>query len=216
MEFTANFKSLVLIGGFNPSILTPDFLEKYCGFTRPEKPEGQSTPVMAQIVFSDIMFLAELNRFQVVTRNLKDFRDRFPLDVMIKYLEVLRYTPLDMFGINLNYCMKGVNVGALSDLIRDPFRLEETIGVAPMLAALETGRGPEGRLEVKNSTITFMLGDGIKNSVRLDFAPDGITVNNNFEVNGLKEDRERVRLLEAKYPELVTSNEGLIARIGKI
>ncbi len=65
MEIKANYHSVIAIGGFNPAILTPDFLREYCSFQSDHEPTGLTTPVTTKLKYGNIEFVMELNRFQI-------------------------------------------------------------------------------------------------------------------------------------------------------
>ena len=64
MKIQLNFKSVVVIGAFNPSILTPAFLKECCEFNTTHEPTGRTTPVASEISYGNTKFLLELSKFQ--------------------------------------------------------------------------------------------------------------------------------------------------------
>lgn len=61
MKIKPNFHSVVILGGFNPSILTPTFLKQFCDFKTEQNPTGHTTAVMTEIKYGNLLFQMELN-----------------------------------------------------------------------------------------------------------------------------------------------------------
>ncbi len=102
MERKNKFISIVAIGNFNPAILKPHFLSEKCGFKSESQPKGRTTPVVSEVVFDNITFLMDLERFQITERHPADFKETKTIKIMKKYLEVLSYTPVYTMGSNFN------------------------------------------------------------------------------------------------------------------
>lgn len=214
MTFKANYKSVIAVGGFNPTILTPDFLGDYCLFRSDEEPRGSTTPVLAEIVYGNIRFLAELNRLQITLSEIENFEGIFPIDVMIKYLEVLKYTPLSLFGINFNYQLSEINEPNVKQALKEPFQLEKTFGFVPSSVVLRATKPNGDGLSLNELTVTQHVTTEIKNSLKFSFGNEIITVNENYEVSGLDKNRERISAIIDNYPKLLENNSKLIKLIG--
>ncbi len=213
MKIANNYKSVVVIGGFNPTILTPSFLEKCCGYTSEHKPSGQTTPVASEMKFGNTHFLMELNKFQVSVQNPNSLEEVFPLDLAVKYLQVLEYTPLQMFGINYNYSLSEMNIDALRKLLSDPWTTGDKLGIEPLRVALNIHR-PNGKgLTIQDITVVDMLDDSIKHNLRITIEDEGVMVNNNFEVVRLDEERERINIIPDRYDDLVKSNNEFLDQV---
>jgi hypothetical protein len=104
MKTKNNFISIITLGNFNPAILTPSFLSEHCGYKAisNSKPKGQTSPVASVIDFENITFLVELEKFQIMEKNLSNFKDNTIIDLALNYLQKLRFTPLFVMGINFN------------------------------------------------------------------------------------------------------------------
>lgn len=214
MIFKANYKSVIAIGGFNPTILTPDFLRDYCSFRSDHEPLGRTTPILAEIVYGNIKFLAELNRFQIFLDEIEGFEGIFPIDTMIKYLEVLKYTPLTLFGINFNYQLSDINERIIRQALKNPFQLEKTFGFIPSSVLLSATKPNGDGLSLSELTVTHNLKPEIKNSVRISFSNKILTVNENYELSGLDIDRDRIGAIIENYPVFLENNSTLIKLIG--
>ena len=216
MKLEINYKSIVVIGGFNPTILTPPFLSKFCSFSSSHEPEGQTTPVISEIRFGNIHFLMELNKFQIDMQKVSDFGEKYPLDIMTKYLEVLQYTPIKLLGINFNYKLSDFNIQAFVERVKDPFKIEENFGITPISVFLGVKKPNGAGLHISEITMDHQLDGEIKNSIKFIFEPPWVLVNNNFEINGLETDRGRMSIIPARYDALVESNESLVRKLGDL
>ena len=103
MKVEINYLSIVAIGSFNPDILTPEFLEKYCDVKFEGAPKYKSMPNMVSDIDSgNIKYLMQINRFQITENGLADFNNNQIITIMCKYLEILNYTPIIKIGFNFN------------------------------------------------------------------------------------------------------------------
>jgi len=69
-----NYINMVVLGNFNPSILSHDFLVAECGFDLGNEPteENPPMPVVASLGYGDISFFADLGRLQITEKKCKD------------------------------------------------------------------------------------------------------------------------------------------------
>ena len=216
MKATPIHKSVVAIGGFNPTILAPDFLNKYCSFKSSEKPIGRSTPVLAEIKFGNVKFLMELNKFQILEEPSDNFNKEFPLDIMLSYLKILEYTPLVLLGLNFNYSLTEFDYSALREALFTPSQTEKIFDINPISLAL-AATNPSGK-ELKLSEIAFVYQyyKDIKTNKKVNFKEDSINLNLNYEVNGLNKERDNIHQFTKKYSSFVANNETMIKTIGGI
>ncbi len=208
-----NYKSTVTIGGFNPTILTPDFLRECCSYKSEHTPKGQTTPVLTEIKFGNVHFLMELNKFQIQLLDIKDFSELFPLDLIEKYLDVLQYTPLKLFGINLNYSVYDINIDHVVSLLKDPFSVGSNLGIVPYSVLLGAKKPNGDGLSLNELTIVHQIDNDIKNSIKFSVKTDCVTINNNFEVDRLESDRTRTKLLTSRYEEILSKNDELLKKL---
>ena len=75
MNVKNNFLSIIGLGNFNPSILTPKFLSEVCEFEFKEKPKGKITPVVTNIKYGNLQFIVELEKLQILERDVSNFCD---------------------------------------------------------------------------------------------------------------------------------------------
>ena len=104
---TNNCINLVVLGNFNPSILTHNFLVTECGFglNKPSK-KDHHMPVMASLEYEDISFFADLGRLQITEKNCKEPRQSKLPEYLATYLEKLPYTPIIKCGANFSYSIE--------------------------------------------------------------------------------------------------------------
>jgi hypothetical protein len=109
-----NFLSLVALGRPNPQILTVDFLKVNKIISTDEPPFDKlfqqekavkkflSVPGFTNLVLGNIEFIVDETRFQIREDGISGWTETKIIDIAKKYFEVLRYTPLNLVGINLN------------------------------------------------------------------------------------------------------------------
>lgn len=213
MKKKVNYKSVVVIGAFNPSILTPGFLVEYCSFKPGQEPVGQSTPVATEISFGNVRFIMELSKFQISVHEIDDFAGTFPLEVAGAYLTVLQHTPLSIAGLNLNYSLTDIDISRVCGKIRDPFGIGSVLHVKPTAVSVAASRQDSENLVVKELSFIQMLDDCVKNNIRISVGADSITINNNFEVSDLADNRAGFAILTDKYDSFVELDLKLIDRL---
>jgi len=146
--FEGVFSSIVFIGRHNPQILNHDFLVKHNVLPKDQPPfkelfakEGAqpfsefiSTPVLATIKYGPISIVVEESHFQTVDRRFEDPPSSPIMQIAKRYFgELLRYTPLQLGGINLNGVIR------FSD-VKDEHAFDERLGVdrAPLSGMVRT------------------------------------------------------------------------------
>jgi hypothetical protein len=216
MEIKPNYQSVVAIGGFNPAILTPDFLRNQCHFESDHEPTGLTTPVTTKLKYGNIEFIMELNRFQVKLEEIQDFADKSIVDVVLEYLRILEYTPLSMLGLNFNYLLIGMDNAALAKLFEKPLRIGAKLDLAPISLTV-VARKPDGAgIAVTEATVNHLVANDIKNSIRISLESNSLTVNNNFEIGNLEGNRDRISLLESEYSGFIENNGRLIEKLERL
>ena len=98
--------NLVVLGNFNPSILTHKFLTTECGFVdlgnKPTE-ENPPMPVVASLGYGDISFFADLGRLQITEKNCGNPKQSKLPGYLATYLEKLPHTPITKCGANFSY-----------------------------------------------------------------------------------------------------------------
>ncbi len=213
MSTSFNFKSIVVIGSFNPTILTPDFLLGCCEFKSDHKPVGRTTPVASEIVYGSTHFLVELGKFQITESHPGSFEDTFPNETAVRYLDTLRYTPLQLAGLNFNTSLAVQSLPRVREVIGDIWSIGEKLDI-DILNATVIARRPNGHgLIATEATLVHMLDADLKNQIRVITEDEKVVVNNNFEIGHLEEDRDRLKILFDKYSDIVRYNTELLKKI---
>ena len=102
-----NFVSVVALGSQNPQILNEDFLKvnkiipsEQSIFEK--KTNFISTPILTTIAFGSVEIIVEERRFQIRHTNLPSWTETPIFDIVIKYYDVLKFTPVETAGFNFN------------------------------------------------------------------------------------------------------------------
>jgi len=216
MKTSINYKSVVIIGSFNPMILTPSFLRDSCGFKSEHEPKGQTTPVASEIRLGNTHFLAELSKLQITVQDLDSFDSLFPWDLAARYLDILKYTPLNMAGVNFNYALSGFDMTSLQNILQNPWEVGAKLDLDPtgMIFILRKHNSEE--LGLSDLTVVHQVYDNMKNTVKLTFDSPVLTINSNFEVDKLDSDREKIHVISERYDELVALNQRFIDRVSEL
>lgn len=214
MKIKNNYKSVVAIGGFNPSILTPGFLHQYCSFKSDYKPDGRTTPVLSEIKFGNIHFLMELNKFQILLQPIDNFEKDYPLSIILSYLNILEYTPLLILGVNFNYSISEIDKSSLRAALKDPFQLNKVFDITPTFVLFKAIKPNSQGLELNELTFVHDFTPDIKNRVQITFSESFITINDNYEVAGLDADRQRTKIIADNYSKCFEHNIKLNKQIG--
>ncbi|MBI5554472.1 MAG: hypothetical protein HY920_01285 [Elusimicrobia bacterium] len=120
MEVTNNFFSLVALGNFNPAILKHEFLKNECNLNLPD-PIAISPPqfpVISQIRYPNkLELLMELGKFTLVEPLESAINKSMSLEIFEKYIEKLRFTPVEIIGANVNTNIIFTSQDELNNLI---------------------------------------------------------------------------------------------------
>jgi len=217
MKTENNFISVVCIGNFNPSILTPDFLAEVCGFKFEDSPKGGTSPVLSRVAYGNLEFLVELQKLQILERSIQDFRNSKVIGYFEEYVNILKHTPIFACGVNLNVNVADFAPDAVKknldnrDMIFDLLGAKEVVfekkDVANRERTEEDWVSHDFRcVAEEDSTLHLNVSKG--NSV--------ITVNLNFEVRGLDKDSSRVGLIGHNLGKLVDKNEIILKSIMEV
>jgi hypothetical protein len=112
-----DYINLVVLGNFNPSILTHNFLTAVCGFDLGSKPTEKNLPlpVVASLSYGEISFFADLGRLQITEKNCRNPKKSKLPTYLKTYLNKLPHTPITKCGANFN-CNIEVREKKLKDI----------------------------------------------------------------------------------------------------
>jgi len=111
-ELNKKSVNVVVLGRQNPQILNIDFLKSNEIITVTESPFKElfekekpfdkfvSTPVFTNLVLGPIEFVVDERRFSIRDKTIDDWVDTSIFDIALRYFETLRYTPINIIGIN--------------------------------------------------------------------------------------------------------------------
>jgi len=105
VKYKNNYINLVVLGSFNPGILTHEFLTKECHLVLGEQTHSQPVPVpvVASLEYGKVTFFADLGRLQITENSCENPEKSLIPQYAQTYLEKLEYTPLNKCGANFSY-----------------------------------------------------------------------------------------------------------------
>lgn len=203
-----NFFSIIAVGAFNPLILSKDFIEKECGYVFAADPEVNATPVFTTIKGVGIELTIELERFQIMTKSFEIDTMQSLLDLMLRYLEILAYTPLRAIGINFNYSVYDINTQRINDEFDR--KLVEYFGIGhgdlELLSTIHYDKS--GARTLREGEIRCIYNDPILMRFKFNRFNGNMIVNLNYEVPNLRTDRKAmVKLAEDLHNILENRNK---------
>ncbi len=223
MDLKLGFVSTVVIGRFNPSILTAEFLKNECGI---EIGEGKTVtpgqvPIAREIHFREkgTQFLADLERFQVRESEISDIAEARSPEFVRIYLERLPYTPIVACGVNFAYVIrleeadkKGfqaflANETVLFDLFQiDSFDLDTE-------RSHVNGKNAFTRLW----NLNFEIKEGLKLAIRIRLLErDNVyEMNHNIEAPNLDKNKEHLALITDNLHQNITYHKDIIDKFFK-
>lgn len=201
MEIKNKFLSIVTLGSFNPSILTPIFLNEQNIWQPDDSTKGKTTPVASELNFKDVSFFTELERFQASHHNPDDFKDSPIVEAVYKYLDVLKYTPVFIQGVNFNlnltnYHSNKIIEAVFSDPETEFFKLIE--GVEAFQFDIKSKVNKEYK-EITSFNCKYYIDVKKTVSINIRKLDDLITLNYNYEVEEIDKDRKRLNFIYENY-----------------
>lgn len=214
MKTTNNFINIVAIGHFNPAILTPTFLITKCDFPKDkELIKRQTLPVVSKLDYNDISFITELDRFQISENNVENADDIKIINYFINYFSVLKYTPINIAGINFNY-----NISEYSESIFETLNDIDIINDFCAADNLIFHNRTIIKGKVRKSTfweITYLVNDGYKIQYKIERDNSNIKVNCNYEIGDIKGISVEEIVIVKKFSEIVGNCKQLLSFIAK-
>ncbi|MBA7691067.1 hypothetical protein ES703_99605 [subsurface metagenome] len=211
IDYKNDYINLVVLGNFNPSILTHDFLVNECGFNLGNKPISTSPPmpVVASLDYDKISFFADLGRLQITEKNCKEPKlSQIPI-YLNTYLQQLPYTPITKCGANFSYDLTVEkrpleNIEQWLENNRNKFCKTLKLKTLDLEVCFAIDDKQE---EVKNWTLRTKIPEyeastmlkvsyiaGAGNEIKIDF---------NYEVTGLDRDKKLLANVTTDYENVV-------------
>lgn len=203
-----NYINLVVLGNFNPSILTHGFLTTECGFDVGDKPTKESLPmpVVASLDYDGISFFADLGRLQITEKNCENPKQSKLPDYLDTYLEKLPHTPITKCGANFNYDIE-IQKGKLNDieqrLLKDRQYFRKALNATEIGLEVTFNVSSESET-VRNWTLRTM-GQSGKSSTTINVSiaeePNTVKINFNYEIN-LDQKPGRIKKITDDYAKI--------------
>jgi len=222
MDFKNDYINLVVLGSFNPAILTHEFLVRECGFNLPSGPDSKG-PVMPVVAFAsleygNLSFFADLGRLQIMEKNCADPKGSRIPQYLQTYLDKLPYTPIIKCGVNFSYRL-AVDISRLGQITqwmrndRDKFCKALKLNTITIEVVFTADQSKEEvvswilRTKADRYDATTMLKVAMpspSNEPKIDF---------NYEVAGLDKDRKRLSSVTTSYGEVLDLFKGQAEKI---
>jgi len=187
LEIKNNFISIVALGHFNPAILNKVFLEENDIIRFEEEPKINYTPIVCTVDYKNLKIIVDLERFQIVENNIKDFKSNSILNFVYKYLEVLKYTPINIMGINFNF---NINIGNLNGIYNSEMcrKINESFNARSCIFSL-TKLIEDSKETIKKINFGFNLLESRSINILIEKVKENLSIINfNFEIKGITKD----------------------------
>ncbi len=205
MDLILNFISFNTLGSFNPAILQPDFLNEQGIYKFDSLISGKVTPVVSELKFKNIEFLAELERFQIMHRAPENILKTPIIEAGFKYLTKLQYTPLFLQGVNFNFQIAEFKrYGNINDIFDSPVKGISNYFGKQTDFSLDTKSKISHGSEIRSIiNIKYYIDNGISSSLNFRRNNNDVIINFNYEVEELKKDRSRIKIICENYSSVV-------------
>lgn len=211
MEMQNEYINLVVLGSFNPAILTHDFLIQECGLDIAGEPSAQipNMPVVATVEYDSLSFFADLGRLQITEKNCSDPKSSRIPSYLKTYLEKLPHTPLTKCGANFSYSLS-VDTSKLESLAHwlkeDRQKFCETLQLeeVDLDVSFVVNKGTEAIKSWVVGTKVREYDAYTKMRVAtLSRSDANTTIDFNYEITGLDADKDLLRGVTVDYPKVV-------------
>lgn len=210
MKTRLNFISIVVLGNFNPAILTPNFLKETCKVNLGEHQGWVSPPVgpkiVSQISYDNIELLIDFDRFQITERNVNKPDKIQATAVLKKYLSKLQHTPLVAAGINFNFSFlsnedKSIDFERL--YVAKPRDFLSLVGAEEIILEKKETLGKRFR-KPQNVIISFSIKGNRKGALSFRFEKNELHLNYNYELSNLQQEPKEFLILVDEYSEILS------------
>ncbi|MBP8745486.1 MAG: hypothetical protein KBH86_10220 [Syntrophorhabdus sp.] len=199
MKIKNNFISIITLGNFNPSIINPEFLANQKIMT--EQISGQVTPVMSVLESDNITLITELERFQIIHREVGCFEETPIVEIASKLFDILKYTPVTKQGLNFNVTIEDFSGSEnLKRIFGNPRNLTNYLDQSSeYIFQINTVVNDD----VERTTIIncgYKFEDVVYISIKLQKKEDdNISINYNYEVRDIDKIRDNVHFVKNAF-----------------
>lgn len=206
VDYKNDYINLVVLGSFNPAILTHEFLVHECGFELPTEPDrkGPVMPVIASLDYGNLTFFADLGRLQITEKSCGNPKSSKLPSYLQTYLDKLPYTPVTKCGANFSYrlIVEKSRLEQIGELLRNNrSKLCEELELKTV--DLEISFGVEKSKEtVTNWTLRTKSGvDKVSTMLKVVMSNSGneAKIDFNYDVANLEVDRQRLNSVTTNY-----------------
>lgn len=210
MKVKNNFISVVSLGCFNPAILTPRFLKEKCGFETHLEPKGRTMTVASVINYGSTSFVVDLERFQIKHSDVDDFLRSTIVPVMVKYLTVLEYTPVEAIGINLNYDITETDVAEVRKMLQESSnKFFQVMRLSEATTTYKQYRKSDGTQELIEFDIAGQIDQNTVERLNILIKNNSLQINYNHEIRNLEQNRDSIKRIEQDWHSLVENDKVL-------
>ncbi|MBC8146610.1 MAG: hypothetical protein H8E98_01330 [Bacteroidetes bacterium] len=104
MELIKEQQAIVIIGGWNPSIFSPEWVSKYLFDGEKLKVEFPlNTSLPPRISNEKMRLTVEANKFNIIPIEISDENYQNMEDVIVKVIDYLPHTPVTALGVNFHF-----------------------------------------------------------------------------------------------------------------
>ena len=221
VAYKNEYINLVILGSFNPAILTHAFLVKHCGLDIAKEPKTNTppVPVFASLEYENISFFIDLGRLQITQKHCEDPKSsRLPF-YLAAYIKTLPYTPLTKVGTNFSYQLTVSKERIMTVegwLTSDRKKLCEILRLPTV--DLEVHSKIDANLEsltgwtIRAKVADYKAATTMKVS-RISGNDEKIQVDFNYEVGNLEKDANLLKAITEEYSKVVDLFQHQIERI---
>ena len=206
-KLSDNFFSVVVVGAFNPTILTKEFLKENCGFRFEGTLKAERNPIQSSIEEENTKFWAGLDKFQVIARSYDVRRIEVLCGTVLQYLNVLAYTPISALGLNFNSTVSEIACESLDSAFYDYLKAYFLTGTAELGFASDMRFMDKDKSFLRGCELRRPLNDHLHMRININNLREHLILNLNYELQNLESNRKKIDGLMALLPEILKSKE---------